>query len=336
MGYLLAVGAESGELITEQATTFAGFALAFSTSTNGRGSTRCFDWLGTGGGTSFTTFLFNDTTRETFVLHAAFRVNALHANTFQIGFSNVTNQYLTARVDANGSINFYRGTTLVLAGTPSQVGIATDYTVRIEMLRAVAGYFRIYLDGALVVNFVGDTSAAGFTGSINKAIVGKSNSGTPRFDDLVVIDPTDGIAPTTLPASLAIVHRPLTVAGLRQEQATGTVADVDEIPVVMTDAVTFSAPDRRFTARTGVVPTAASYIGLLVQNRVQRSGSGAGDNARCMFTTAGTDTFGPTVLCPTNGFVNHLFALDGSGAAWTKATLDAVLTADGAGYQTRT
>lgn len=335
MGYLLAVGAESGELITEQATTFAGFPLVFDTSTNGRGSARCFVWTGVGGGTSFTTFAFNDTTRETFVLHAAFQVNALHANTFQIGFSEASNNYWTARVDANGSINAYRNTTLILAGTPSQVGIATWYTVRIEFFRDALGYFRIYLNGALAVDYTGNTETS-FTGAINKAIVGKSNSGTPRFDDLVVIDPTDGIAPATLPASLAIVHRPLTVAGLRQEQATGTVADVDEIPVVMTDAVTFSAPDQRFTARTGAVPVSASYIGLLVQNRVQRSGSGAGDNARCMFTTAGTDTFGPQVLCPTDGSVNHLFALDGGGVAWTKATLDAVLTADGAGYQTRT
>lgn len=335
MGGLLAVGAESGELITEQVTTFAGFPLVFDTSTNGRGSTRCFLWNGVGGGTSFSTIAFNDTTRETFVLHAAFQVNALHANTFQIGFSAASNNYWTARVDANGSINAYRNTTLMLAGTPSQVGIATWYTVRIEFYRNAAGYFKIYLNGALAVNYSGDT-AFGFAGAINKALVGKSNSGTPRFDDLVVIDPTDGVAPTTLPASLAIVHQPLTAAGLRQEQATGTVADVDEIPVVMADAVTFDAADQRFTARTGAVPTAASYIGLLVQNRVQRSGSGAGDNARCMFTTSGTDTFGSEVLCPTDGYVNHLFALDGSGTAWTKATLDAVLTADGAGYQTRT
>jgi hypothetical protein len=333
---LCAVGGETESAAAENMTLETGNPAAFlgPADTDGRGSQACYQIPGT----ALTRYSWplSATGRTRLTVDVSFWLqNIAFSGSLRVGLATTSGQPMSIGINNLGFLQVFRGGTLLATGS-IPLAITTWTRMRIEYLVASSGgYVRAYLNGSstAAVDFTGDTLTS-FNNPVSRLFIerGNLNNNVHRFDDVLVFDSTSG----TLPSFLVIGRRAVTANGLRQEQSSGTFADVDEIPPVMTDAVQFSAPDQRFTVRTDAAQSAASYHGLLVQTRQQRSGSGAGTNGRAMFVTSGTDTYGATVNAPVDGAIHHVFQLDGSGNPWTKATLDAVLTADGVGYQTRT
>lgn len=137
----------------------------------------------------------------------AFRTSSLSTNIQIMTFQDVAISHIYLGLDASARIQIKRsGPTILATGTTPLVANVWNYIELRAIISDTVGLAEVYLNGTLEVSYygagtagspTGDTRQAG-TGTIDRIIVGGGGSGSlsQDYDDLYVLDPLTGSAPT--------------------------------------------------------------------------------------------------------------------------------------------
>ena len=199
--------------------------------------------------------------------------------------------------------------------------------VHVDYQNSAAGFVRVYQDGDTV------TPMVAFTGNTNPSAYGAISGIRLRgygmnVDDIVVLDPNDGVAPTDVDdiaftsIGLRVPNVDGTDTGFTATPGTGSdYEDIDEVP--NSDAEFLRATAASVASTFGFEDaTLGRPLAVKVKVRTVRSGTTAGVNI------AVRQRLGPTVVdtadrpCPGDGDVHQIFNTDANGAAWTSTAFD--------------
>lgn len=203
--------------------------------------------------------------------------------------------------------------------------------VRVKL--ALDGFIRVYRDGALWVEFVGDTRTASGTNLVRRLQIESTDSAatgsmsSTSFSEIVVAD-------FDLRFAMVATHYP-TAAGDTNTMDAGTYADVDENGVNDADGLVANAAGREFTCATsdmpangtlGLVQTQWKIRGVVAAARMSAGATGP-QNGRAGVKTAGGVATGP-VTNLSNGYAIAVARFGETnpttGVAWTAADLNAL------------
>lgn len=199
--------------------------------------------------------------------------------------------------------------------------------VHVDYQNSGAGFVHVYANGDIV------TPVVSFTGNTNPSALGaittvQAHHYTTWMDDLLVMDPNDGVAPTD-PNDIAFAS-----IGLRLPNADGadsgftaspgTGADYEDVDEIPNDNSSFLRATAASTASTFEFENATLGRPLAVRlmARTVRSGTSAGVNIAFRQRLGATTTDGPDAPCPGDGDVRSILNTDANGAAWTTTSFD--------------
>jgi hypothetical protein len=222
------------------------------------------------------------------------------------------------------------GSVVATGVAPPSLGSWARIHVHVNYQNSGSGFVRVYLNGAVTgtpeVQFSGNTNPSAY-GAIDSLRL-RGTQSPMRVDDVVVMDPNDGVAPTD------VNDIAFTTIGLSVPNADGTdtawaavpgggsdYEDIDEIPVNDSDFIrsTSASQASTFDFEDAVF---GSVLAVKMKARTIRSGTNAGANI------AFRQRLGPTVTdtsdfpCPGDGDVHRILNTDANGASWSSTSFD--------------
>lgn len=254
---------------------------------------------------------------------------------------NIGTRHLSIYIDLNSRIAVARGDvasapTLLATGT-TQLVVGTYYQLEVRVtIDDAVGICQVRINGALEIDFTGDTRNAGNAniGQVDFGVRRNSSSNTGNnatidHDDIAIND-TVGAAPNnTWPGNTGIYGLVPTGAGTYTELATLVGAAthwqaVSEIPP--DDAVSYVADtvvDRRDTFAMGNMPVAGDVRAVQWLARAIQDVAGAASIAR-MYRIGGVDYQGADqAITAAWAYYREILALSpATAAAWTIAEID--------------
>jgi hypothetical protein len=249
------------------------------------------------------------------------------------------------RIGAAGAVSLLRGTlyfaATVLATSGSAIDPAVPHWIAVKLdAQTVGGVAEVWVDGALVVSFSGDTQGAGSSGwdQVYFASNGFGQAGlTPDYtmDDLIIVDDTTG----RLAEQLCLgVRRPSSVyaGNLTGVPVTGSGRwqNVDEAPADQSDYNEASASgEQDGYDLTSLTVAGGSILCVVVWTEAERSGSLTQIEASVQ--SGGTLAYGPPETIAASGWSSHDLILEtdpDTGLAWTPAAADSATLRAGARF----
>lgn len=201
--------------------------------------------------------------------------------------------------------------------------------VHIDYQNSGSGFVRVYEDGQVggtpIVQFSGNTNPSAY-GAIDSIRLENSLQTGNLVDDLVLLDPNDGVAPTD------VNDIAFTTVGIRVPNGDGTDSDwtaspgagadyedIDEIPVDDSDYIRATATSQASTFDFEDA-TFGRVLAVKLKARTIRSGTTAGSKIAFRQRLGGTTTDTSDFDCPGDGIVHHILNEDADGNPWD--TLD--------------
>lgn len=253
--------------------------------------------------------------------------NSLGLYTFRSG--GVTHVHIRTR--ANGEIMLYRGTTLIL---DAGVSIPTSRWAYLEAEVTVAdtgGIIKLWIDGALVVDFVGDTRNAGTSTLIDEVgfLYASSQYHDLHIDDLYIIG-VDGVVPNAPLGEVSIQTLVPSGPGSLTEQTPQGSANnwenVDNIPY-STTAYNYATEAGKRDLYVATDPIASLPDVLVVSANIIAARTDPGTaGARTLLKSGASTVQGPTLALTPNltGSQDLLLNNPVTGLPWTVAELSAI------------
>lgn len=249
------------------------------------------------------------------------------------------------RIGANGAVSLLRGTLYfaasVVATGAAPINPAVAHWIAVKLdAQTVGGVAEVWIDGALVVSFAGDTQGAGTAGwdQVYFASNGFGQAGlTPDYtmDDLIITDDTTG----RLAEQLCLgVRRPSSVfaGNLTGVPVTGSDRwqNVDDVPADQSDYNEAAAPgDGDGYGLTSLTVAGGSILCVVVWTEAERSG--AITQIEPSVLSGGTLLYGPAETIAASGWSSHALILEtdpDTSVAWTPAAADSVTLRAGARF----
>lgn len=229
----------------------------------------------------------------------------------------------------DGSVRIRRGagTGTILATSAPGVLTASvwfDLEVRVTIADA-GGRAQVWVNGALVIDFTGDTRNGGTSTLIDMVVWSRGNSGTQRAADFVIRDDTAPIGPCRVVAlrpNGAGAHTDLTPTGA----ATNWEAVDEQTPDGLTSYNASALEGDIDTYTLGDLP-AGTWDVIALQAVWQAAKSDANAKfARPVLRIGGTDYVGASQAVPASfGALRQVFNTSpDTAAAWTEAEVDAL------------
>lgn len=203
--------------------------------------------------------------------------------------------------------------------------------VHVDYQNSASGFVRVYEDGQVggtpIVQFSGNTNPSAY-GTIDNIRLENNFQTGNLIDDVVVLDPDDGINPTD------VNDIAFTTVGVRVPDGDGTDSDwtaepgagsdyedIDEIPSNSSDYIRASATGQASTFDFENA-TFGSVLAVNLKARTIRSGTTAGTKIAFRQRLGATVTDTADIDCPGDGVVHHIFNEDADGNPWDTLDFD--------------
>jgi len=210
------------------------------------------------------------------------------------------------------------------------LSVYTRIHVHVDYQNSGSGFVRVYdggqVGGTPLVEFNGNTNPSGY-GAID-SIQLRGSQTFLRADDILVMDPNDGVIP------FDVDDIAFTTIGVRRVEADGTDSDwaaepgagadyedIDEIPNDDADYIRATATSQASTFDFENA-TFGSVLAVKVKARTIRSGTNAGTNIAIRQRLGATVTDSADIPCPGDGDVHLILHEDADGNPWATLNYD--------------
>jgi len=326
MSILAMCGFERRSLVAEGITQESVSAGAYETFVNGLGSTRSFSI--TANDVKLTKPLKNSS--DELWIHA--RIYFDNVPGMRFGARAGTDKGIYLETDDDQKLIIRTGA----GNTPSETTLDTGSTIlgndqwynfHIHLKLDVAGFFRGYINGNInspEVEYEGDT-----TDIMDESFTHLFMGGDPNLyiDDVVVMDPSDATGTVDVNK---IINPVIAVImpnddGTKAEQASGTYADVDELPPSGSDFVRLDAIDEDVTFVGAPASGMAQILANNVWSRIFRNDDAAGESVELQIFDPNTVTtvYSDVLPAPSDGAVEWIFEEDANGDPYDQAQFNA-------------
>jgi len=273
-------------------------------------------------------------------------VNPLSTQTYVLTFVRGGTATFWVRVGSGGYVELLRGyflfmaTVVATSSSPINPNISHWFAIKLEALSS-GGSAEVWVDGALVVSFSGDTRGHPSDSGWDQVYFASNNFGqsglTPEYtiDDLIITDDSTG----RLAEQFCLgVRRPSSVYGGTLVGTPETNADrwknIDEAPTDQADynEASSSGEEDGYNLTNLSVP-ASSILCAVVWTEASRSGSLTQIEASVM--SNGTLVYGAPETIAASGWSSHDLILEtdpDTGTAWTPAAVDSITLRAGARF----
>lgn len=251
-------------------------------------------------------------------------------NNFRLGWNAGANTagYLS-RENTTGRLQIWVGGVLrATSAVAMPVAAWKRLHVHVDYLNAGTGFVRVYEDGQVggtpIVSWTGNTNPSAY-GAIDNLLIGDFLA---HWDDLMVLDPNDGLTPTD------INDIAFTTIGSREPNGDGTdtawvatpgggadYEDIDEIPNDDANYIRASAASQASTFDFEDA-TFGQPLAVKMKVRTVRSGTAAGANIALRQRLGATVTDTADLPCPGDGDVHVILHTDANGADWSTTSFD--------------